>query len=277
MEELSHLLTFWNLALEEPPLERRTGLIAKVRRQGQSYILKIMSEGKDENTASVLQHYDGYGAVRLIQSEGHATLLERAMPGTSLADLLRQGKDEQASHILCDVIQKLHTKETFTGTYPSVGDLQTSFETYLHSRNTQISRDLVVEAQSTYRELVRTQEAPLLLHGDLHHDNVLYDEKRGWLAIDPKGYLGEPLYEVGAMLRNFFGCSELIQNPEAMKTRVSIICERLEFDRTRVIAWAFSQAVLAGIWSVEEGESPEWVLAFCWTFKRSFKAELDFS
>jgi streptomycin 6-kinase len=37
---------------------------------------------------------------------------------------------------------------------------------------------------------------------DLHHYNVLSDSGRGWLAIDPKGLVGEVEYEVGAAIRN---------------------------------------------------------------------------
>ena len=261
-------LQLWNLTLEEPPLETRTSIIAKVRWQDQPCILKIAPKDGDEKTASVLKHYDGNGAVRLLQEQGNATLLERAVPGTLLSELVRKGEDDQATHILCDVIQKLHAKQTFVGTYVSVEDLKSGFEKYLSSGDTQISQDLVKEAQSIYGELVTSQEKPILLHGDLHHDNVLYDETRGWLAIDPKGYVGEPLYEVGALLRNPLNYPEISQNPECMKRRVSIICKRLGYAPKRVIAWAFSQAVLAGIWSVEDGESPQWAVEIAMALRK---------
>ncbi len=38
--------------------------------------------------------------------------------------------------------------------------------------------------------------------GDLHHENILAAERAPWLAIDPKGVIGEPAYEMGALLRN---------------------------------------------------------------------------
>ena len=239
--------------------------------------MKIAPENGDEKTASVLKHYDGYGAVRLLQDQGNATLLERAVPGTPLSKLVQRGEDDQATHSLCDVIQKLHAKEAYDGRYVSVDELQSGFKKYLISGDIQIPQNLVKEAQSIYAELVKSQEKPILLHGDLHHDNVLYDEKRGWLAIDPKGYVGESACEVGALLRNPRNYPEISQNPEHMKRRVSIICERLGFERERVIAWAFSQSVLAGIWSVEDGESPGWAVEVAMAFKKNFKEEIDFS
>ncbi|MBA3813321.1 MAG: phosphotransferase [Alphaproteobacteria bacterium] len=275
-DRLEHYLNLWHLTPEEAPLQTPTGLVAKVMWQNQPCILKISPEGGDEETASVLSHYDGQGAARLLQAEGRATLLERVIPGTHLSEFLIKGQDDQATHILCNVIEKLHSNQKFSGAYPTLEKLQEGFEKYLQSGDTQIPLALVKEAHFIYKKLVGSQETPILLHGDLHHDNVLYDEKRGWLAIDPKGYVGEPCYEVGAMLRNPLNCPPIAQNPERIRTRVSIICERLNFDRERVIGWAFSQAVLSGIWSVEDGESPEWSMGAAMAFKMSIK-EIDFS
>lgn len=273
--KIEYFLHLWDLTLEESPLETMTGLIAKVKWREQPCILKVAREGSDEKTAAVLKHYDGNGAVRLIKLEGQATLLERAMPGTHLSALVLRGEDDQATQILCDVIKKLHARETFFGSTISVEDLKEGFERYLYSGDSQIPQSLVKEAESIYGEFVKSQKKPILLHGDLHHDNVLYDERRGWLAIDPKGYIGEPTYEVGALLRNPVAHPDLYQNPERMRRRVSIICERLGFERERVIAWAFSQVVLAGIWSVEDQQSPQWAVETALAFKRHFKEELQ--
>src|SRR5260221_8091582 len=120
---IDSFLISWNLTLEEPPFETPTGLVAKVRQGKQQCILKIAREGGDENTAAFLKHYDGYGAVKLLEEEGRATLFERAVPGTHLSELVHHGEDEKATHILCDVIDKLHTHQAFEGTYPSIKDL----------------------------------------------------------------------------------------------------------------------------------------------------------
>jgi len=270
-KDFGYFLKLWHVTLESPPLETNTSLVAQVSRNNHSYILKMSLEEGDERTGAVLRHYDACGAVRLIQEEGRATLLERALPGTPLSHLLRKGEDDKATVILCEVIHKLHEKQTVTGHYPSVEDLQESFESYLLSGDLQISETLVREAQSLYQELVNSQKKVILLHGDLHHDNVLYDEKRGWLAIDPKGYMGEPIYEIGAMLRNPLGHSYLYQHPELLSRRVDIICETLGFDRERVVGWAFAQAVLAGIWSIEAGNSPNWFVEIAIAIKKALR------
>ncbi len=51
------------------------------------------------------------------------------------------------------------------------------------------------------QELLLSQGEPVLLHGDLHHYNLLQHQDT-WLAIDPKGVVGEREFEIGAFLRN---------------------------------------------------------------------------
>src|SRR5438067_1309862 len=58
------------------------------------------------------------------------------------------------------------------------------------------------QAEAIFAALLATQVAPVLLHGDLHHENILAAARQPWLAIDPKGVVGEPAYEAGALLRN---------------------------------------------------------------------------
>ena len=65
----------------------------------------------------------------------------------------------------------------------------------------QIPKSLVYETKQIFFELTESQGKTLLLHGDLHHDNILFDKKRGWLAIDPKGIIGEAEIEVSAFLK----------------------------------------------------------------------------
>ena len=73
---------------------------------------------------------------------------------------------------------------------------------YAAAGDERIPRALLDPAQRIYADLVRRSAMPALLHGDLHHYNVLSDRARGWCAIDPKGVVGELEYELGAALRN---------------------------------------------------------------------------
>lgn len=115
--------------------------------------------------------------------------------------------------------------------------------------------------QRLFNDLARSQQRRCSLHGDLHHDNVLFDTSRGWLAFDPKGVIGEPAYEMGAVLRNPTENPERFAVRAILETRAQIASDRRGLDCKRVLAWAFAQAVLSAVWSLEDGQDPERGLA----------------
>jgi streptomycin 6-kinase len=103
-----------------------------------------------------------------------------------------------------------------------------------------------------FASLSESQTSVRLLHGDLHHYNVLLDANRGWLAIDPKGVIGELEYEVGAVLRNPFERPKVFLEPRSIERRLGQFATRLNLNYQRMVAWGFAQAVLSAIWHVED-------------------------
>ena len=117
---------------------------------------------------------------------------------------------------------------------------------------------LVARAEGLFSELLASAGEPTLLHSDLHHINILSARREPWLAIDPKGVLGERAYELGAFLYNLL--PEFPRRRDLRKIlarRIDILCERLELDRQRVVGYGLAQAVLSACWDVEDGV-PGW-------------------
>ena len=61
---------------------------------------------------------------------------------------------------------------------------------------------LAREGLALFRELSRNAPREVLLFTDLHGGNVLSGERRPWLLIDPKPYVGDPHYDVLQHLLN---------------------------------------------------------------------------
>ena len=121
------------------------------------------------------------------------------------------------------------------------------------SEITSLLRQPVAAALLVYLSIERTATRTVVLHGDLHHENILSDEERGWVGIDPKGVIGEPAYEVGALLRNIK--PSLLHEGNLQQIcdrRVAILAEELGFERERIIGWGFAQAVLSAWWDYED-------------------------
>jgi streptomycin 6-kinase len=104
-----------------------------------------------------------------------------------------------------------------------------------------------------FTDLLASSQEPILLHGDLHHGNILSAERERWLALDPKGIVGEAAYEVGALLRN--PMPQLLKDlhpGRILARRVDQLAEELGFDRERLLSWGIAQAVLSAWWSYED-------------------------
>src|SRR5207244_12927321 len=99
-------------------------------------------------------------------------------------------------------------------------------------------------------DLLASMSEPALLHGDLHYGNILADGPHSWRAIDPKGLVGEPAYEVGAVLLNEIPAGAAAA--PILARRVDQLAEALGFDRARPRGWGLAQAVLSAWWSFED-------------------------
>jgi streptomycin 6-kinase len=241
----------WRLLIQES-IETETSVISFVTREDQSLVLKVVKQQNDEWRAGEVLSAFADGFPHVFEHTGGAMLLERLQPGNSLADLSLAGRDEEATEIMASVIGKMSPVATPDGC-PKVEDWGKGFERYLATGDRRIPGSLVESAHRFFSDLCISQQKTRLLHGDLHHYNVLYDSQRGWLAIDPKGVIGEVEYEIGAILRNPFERPDLFLSRSTIERRIEQLSSRLNLKRERVVAWAFAQAVLSAIWEIEDG------------------------
>jgi streptomycin 6-kinase len=245
----------WGICVEERR-ETQTAFLAFGTRNGEPVVLKVFCGFGDEwNSGAVLEAFDGIGTVRVCERVEGAVLLERLRPGIALTRLVWNGKDEEATRIIAGVIQRMsNPSKTLTGA-PSVEHWGKGFERYRASGDQQVPAELVKQAHDLYAELCSSQKDIRLLHGDLHHENILFDSERGWVAVDPKGVFGELEYEIGASLRNPVEKPELFASTVTIKRRLAIYGDQLQLDVDRAMAWSFAGAVLSAIWSVEDGST----------------------
>jgi streptomycin 6-kinase len=113
--------------------------------------------------------------------------------------------------------------------------------------------DLVGEAETLFAELFASEGEKFLLHGDLHHGNILSAGDGSWLAIDPKGVVGEAAYETAALLHNPVGALDGPDPRGLLERRLDVLSGELGLDRDRIRVWGLAQAVLAAYWGLEDG------------------------
>ena len=242
----------WNVVLERT-FETNSSVLAFGNRESSPVTLKISKQLGDEwHSGDILRAFAGEGMVRVYEFVAGAVLLERLEPGNELVEMVRDGNDGRATEILADVMRRLANHPPPDGC-PSVLDWALGFDRYRKTGDTRIPSALVQKAQEIFRSLASSSSRSMLLHGDLHHYNVLHDKNRGWVAIDPKGVVGELEYEVGAILRNPCELSELFVSRPVIESRLRILTDALHLNYLRALHWSFAQAVLSAIWGIEDG------------------------
>jgi streptomycin 6-kinase len=252
MRQLHAKALEWKVTLQEVR-ETPTSLIGFGMRNDVRVVLKLTKRvGDESHSGEVLKAYAGEGAVRVYESEIGAVLLQRLEPGEQLVNVVKRGDDEEATRILAEVIAKLANHAPPSGC-PAVADWGRGFDRYLQSGNEQIPRALVQEAREMFHELVSSQRGVMLLHGDFQHYNVLFDKDAGWVAIDPKGVVGELEYELGALLRNPVELPEVFASPVVIDRRLKALTTSLSLDYGRALRWSYAQSILSAIWDIEDG------------------------
>lgn len=255
----------WSLTLLPPFPNLSFHYVAPVvRADGTEAILKAGVPHKELWTEiAALRLYQGRNSVRLLDadSEQGTLLLERLYPGTMLTLLADEAQDAQATSIAASVMRGLWRPVPPGLAFPTIGEWAQGLQRLREHFGGGVGPfpvALVEEAETLFVELLSSASEPVLLHGDLHHDNILSAQRQPWLAIDPKGIIGEPAYEVGALLRNLWQDRHRLLNPgRILERRVYQLAEELSIERARVRGWGVAQAVLSAWWCIEDNSD-------CW-------------
>ncbi len=247
----------WGVRIGEPVGNLSFNYVAPaVRADGSEAMVKVGLTDEFPSQPEALRHFGGQGMVQLLayDEQDAAMLMERLRPGTSLRAV---EDDEVAISAAADVMRRIwRPLPTEHYPFPTVTDWGKGFARLraLYNGGTGPFPPAIFDrAEKMYAELCASMAEPVLLHGDLHQDNILAAEREPWLAVDPKGVIGEPVYETGSILRNFWPDILSVGNPKAlMARRIDQLAAELGFERARIYDWAFAQAVLSVLWGVED-------------------------
>jgi len=110
---------------------------------------------------------------------------------------------------------------------------------------------ILVKSDRVARELLGEARDVTVLHGDLHHGNVLDGDARGWLVIDPKGLIGERGYDYANMLCNPDAATALA--PGRLQRQAEIVARESGLEPQRLMKWLLAYCGLSAAWSLGDG------------------------
>ena len=250
----------WDLRIGAPFPSAFTSLTIPARlRDGTDAVLKIpFPDRESEHEALALSHWNGDGAVRLLEDEPAlgAFLIERCVPGTPLSGV---GQD-LALDVLSSLLPRLW-KPAQAPPFRTLTDEASWWASQLRETWERAGKPfgerLVDAALDALNSLPGSQGEPVLLHQDLHGDNVLQAQREPWLAIDPKPLVGEREFGLAPIVRSFeFGIGR-----SEVRHRLDRLTSELGLDRQRARLWCLAQTVA---WSIGSDYLPRHIETATW-------------
>jgi streptomycin 6-kinase len=238
----------WGLVPDGNMIVTRSSRLLPVRRNSEPAMLKVAVEQEERCGADLMIWWNGIGAARVMQHNGNAILLERATGCRSLADMAANGKDNEASFIICEVVAGLHAPRH------SAAPRLVPLTDWFRALAPMASREggILVRCAAIVRTLLSNPRDIVVLHGDIHHGNILEFGARGWLAIDPKGLEGERGFDYANLFCNPDHLTATA--PQRLARQANVVAEAARLERKRLLEWIVAYAGLSAAWSIQDDE-----------------------
>jgi streptomycin 6-kinase len=256
----------WGLVPDGDPISTHSSDLLPALKDGVPVMLKIARVTDERLGARLMEWWGGQGAARVIEIDGDALLMERATGRKSLNVMVRNGEDDEATRILCSVAAELHAPRG--APLQSLVPLSHWFGPLWPMAERHRS---LAEAAATAKDLLANQGDVSVLHGDIHHGNVLDFGRHGWLAIDPKGLIGERTFDFVNILRN--PETGVALAPGRFGRQASAIAEAAGLDRTHLLRWTVAFTGLSAAWILGGGGTPDADMAIAELAKAELKRQ----
>jgi len=225
---------------------------------GTPAVLKLIYPHREaEHEGEALRVWDGEGAIRLLAYDETrwAMIIERCDPGTLLAKV----DSERALDVLIGLLPRLW-KPVGEPFRPLADEAMWWIEclpTEWERAGKPFERYLLEAAIARLEALAGSQGEQVLLHQDLHGDNVLAAQREDWLVIDPKPLVGEREFAVAPIVRD----PELGHSRRDVLHRLDRLTSELGLDRDRARGWTIGQTIA---WSLDTSYLPKHVETVRW-------------
>ena len=250
-ETFGKYLRRWKLTLDGDPIISLGSRLLPVRIEGFPAMLKVAIDTEEKLGGLLMTWWDGQGAAQVFAHEDDALLMERAEGTNSLVDMVCGGRDDEASRLICRTVAELHAPRSTHGGCP-LPDLVPLAQWFRELEPAAATHGrILADCAAMARELLASEREAVVLHGDIHHGNIL-DFGSRWLAIDPKGLIGERGFDYTNLFCN--PEAEIATAPGRLARQVDVVAEAAGLDRRRLLKWIMAYAGLSAAWFLGDGE-----------------------
>nr|WP_202890034.1 aminoglycoside phosphotransferase family protein [Actinopolymorpha rutila] len=252
----------WSITIGSPLSGGTASHVTRVRTaDGQDAVLKIaIPEFDFAGQVRTIVEANGHGYVRVIAHDvdRHAMLMEAL--GQPLEEVDICPEDKIAT--LCATLRQAWQVPRPTG--PSVDPALGLIELVgtLWERLNHPCSERVVKRALTYAERragAFDLDRCVVAHGDPHPANTLRvltprpGAESGFVFVDPDGFLADPTYDLGVVLRDW--SSQLLAGdaPALARRYCALLAGHTGLDETAIWEWGFLQRVSTGLYALSFG------------------------
>jgi streptomycin 6-kinase len=208
-----------------------------------------------ENEYNCLREFAGRGACEVFACDlaHHVILEQRITPGTTLLEVTNQ--DDRIDKFV-SLFENLHVVPSADAAFPTIHEVMNRRLGYIRTReDCHFLSRVIDKAKNTLQSLCSKCTNQILLHGDLHHQNILLSQDQNYLIIDPIGYIGDPVFDVSRFIMLEFD-DNLTSAPECeILEFISKVADRLHMASSLLIQCLFVDNVTWLSSDLQHGES----------------------
>ena len=247
---LEFYINKWKLSPIGSSFSTNSSVLQPCLYKGLKAMLKIPLHEEEQRASKLMQFWNGKGAAKVFKADAKALLLERIENNNnlSLGELVKQGRDSEATRIICQTANQLHRSQLEP--LPPLVSLKDWFSPLLSTTN--FKDESLKESALVASKLLSNQTECCVLHGDLHHENILYSDLDGWLAIDPKALFGDRAFDFANILCN--PNKEIALEDNRLVKQLAVICHETNIAYDRMLDWLIAWVGLSAIWLEQDNQ-----------------------
>ncbi len=224
-------------------------------------ILKITNPCREVFTEfNTLREYNGKLFCNVFDADmDNGIILEELIePGIRLRD---EKLIEKRLFVFSNLFNNLHIVPDNPKIYPTYFEWVSRITDYMSKqKDYKELYSFMKKAKDICSSLCEIYCRNLLLHGDFHHDNILLGNNNEYRIIDPKGVIGDPIFDIARFIINEFHDNDKISFEDYRK-HIEVITEYFEKSLNVPIdilkKCIFIETAMANCWNVESGEAPD--------------------
>jgi streptomycin 6-kinase len=237
----------WGLVDDGEVFQTTFSLLQPVVYAGLPAMIKIPLAAEEIRGFRLMACWNGAASAKVYEFDPDALVMQRAMGARSLRQMVLTGGEDEANAIICRVAGVLHAGgcKATPGLVPLAD--------WFRSLRLAADRDggWFSIANDTTAQLLDHPLDVVSLHGDIHYDNILDSGSGEWIAIDPKGLVGERSFDFANIFCN--PTPDVAGSPGRLRKQVRLVANNAQLDTGRLLRWIIAWSGLSASWLIEDG------------------------